>query len=78
MIVKRKRLSSFSNAKNDNSGCVRNYILKLVQIASRLLEVNMEVTDDFVVHRVFYSLQLEYEELKVYVLLFERNRAYMS
>lgn len=29
-------LSNFPNVKYDNSGSVRNYILKLVQIASRL------------------------------------------
>lgn len=32
---------------------------------TRLGEINMLVTDDFVVHWVFDSLPLEYEQLKV-------------
>lgn len=45
-------LRSFSNAKYDISGSMRNYILKFVQIASKVREVNMLVTDDLVIHRV--------------------------
>lgn len=36
-----------------------------MQIGSRLREINLPLTYDFVVHRVLDSLQLEYELLKV-------------
>lgn len=61
MVEINNLLNSFSNACYDNSGGVRNYILKIVQIANRLMEVNIPTTGDFVVHRVLDSLSMEYE-----------------
>lgn len=58
-------LNSFSNAKFDNSENVRNYILKLVQIATRPREINRSITEDLIIHGVFDSLPLEYEQSEV-------------
>lgn len=54
-------LKNFSNARQKYSGSVRNYILKIVPIGSRLGEVNIHMIDDFVIHCAFDSLRLEYE-----------------
>lgn len=45
-------LGSFSNAKYDNFVSVRNHILKLTQIVSRLRGVNMPVSNDFMSYSV--------------------------
>lgn len=58
-------LHSFSNAYYDNSSSVISYILKIVQIASKISEFNVPMTDDFVVQCVLDSLPLEYEKLKI-------------
>lgn len=57
--------NSFSNTRYDNMGGVRNYILKIIQIASKLTELNILMSYDFVLHQVLVSLLMELEQLKV-------------
>lgn len=66
-------LTSLNNAKFDNFGNARNYILKLVEITIRLKEINMPVIDYFLVLRVLDFLLLEYEQLKVSYTPFRDN-----
>lgn len=61
--------SFFNNRYNNYMGCQKLY-LKIVQIATRLEEVNMPMTDDFVVPQFLNSLAIEYEQLEIsYTLL---------
>lgn len=58
-------LNRFSNTYYDNTSGVRYYILKIIQNATRLEEVNIPMSDDFIVHRVLDSLQMELEQLNI-------------
>lgn len=39
--------------------------MRIIQLAIRLKEMNIPMTDDFVVHQVLNSLPMEYEQLKI-------------
>lgn len=54
-----------SNTRYDNSGSLRNYVLKIGWVANRLRKVKIPMTDDFIVHHVLDSLSVEYRQLKV-------------
>lgn len=58
-------LDSFTIVHYNNSGSVRKYILKIVLVFSRLREVNIPTTDDFLIHCILDSLQLEHEQLNI-------------
>lgn len=65
-------LNSFSNSRYDNKGDVRNSILEIVQVASRLRDVNIPISDTFVVYCLLETLEMDFEQLKVsYIALTE-------
>lgn len=40
-------------------------IFEIIQLATIQSEVNIPITDDIIIHRVFNSLLMEYEQLKI-------------
>lgn len=53
-------ISKFTNARYTNVGGVINYILRIIQMAMRLKELNVPVADDFPVHHVLNSLLMKF------------------
>lgn len=63
-------MSNFTNAKSEWN----INILKAVQIATRLEELNVPLVDDFLVHHVLNYLPMKFEQLKIFFLMFgEKN-----
>lgn len=56
----------------------RNYILKIVHFVTRLREVNITKTDDFIVHHVLNSLPVKYEQQKISYIALRINGASMN
>lgn len=54
-------MSNFTNAEYDNTGGIKDYIMRIVQIATRLKELNVPVASDFLVHHVLNSLPMKFE-----------------
>ena len=57
-------IKKFVNAKYDGSG-IREYILRMTNMAAQLKSNDMEQKDDFVVHHVLNSLPKEFETFVV-------------
>lgn len=64
-ILKNNLISNFTNAIYDNGGEISDYILRIVQIATSLKDLNLSITDDFLVHHVSNSLRIELEQLRI-------------
>lgn len=56
--------SSFNNARYDNVSGIGNDIPKIVQIATRLKELNVPLPDIFLVHYALNYLRMEFEQLR--------------
>lgn len=44
---------------------IRDYIMRIGQIAMRLKELNVPIVDDFLIHHALNSLPLAFEQLKI-------------
>ncbi|XP_070022432.1 uncharacterized protein [Nicotiana sylvestris] len=57
-------INSLSTKKYDLVGSVRDHIMKLVNIATKLNNLGVTITDDFLVHQSLRSLSRQFNQLK--------------
>nr|XP_009762197.1 PREDICTED: uncharacterized protein LOC104214242 [Nicotiana sylvestris]XP_016458403.1 PREDICTED: uncharacterized protein LOC107782086 [Nicotiana tabacum] len=57
-------INSLSTIKYDLVGNVRDHIMKLVNIATKLNNLGVTITDDFLVHQSLMSLPEQFNQLK--------------
>ncbi|XP_009800414.1 uncharacterized protein [Nicotiana sylvestris] len=57
-------IDSLSTIKYDLVGSVRDHIMKLVNIATKLNNLGVTITDDFLVHQSLMSLPEQFNQLK--------------
>lgn len=62
-------MNNFICAKYDNLGGVRDYILRIVWIATKLKKVKVLVVDHFLVHHILNCFPVELEQLKFTYML---------
>lgn len=55
---------TFNSLKYDGSGSVREHIMRLIDIAAKLKELNMPLQDEYVVHHALHSLPNSFSQLK--------------
>ncbi|KAB2632839.1 hypothetical protein D8674_029086 [Pyrus ussuriensis x Pyrus communis] len=58
-------LSSLTSAKFDGIGSIREHLLKLVNIANKLNNLDVPISEQFLVHMALGSLSAEYEQVKI-------------
>lgn len=56
-------LDSLRNMKYDGSLGIREYIMKMIEIATRLKDLNMPLEDEFIVHSALSSLPTQFGQL---------------
>ncbi|XP_024190414.1 uncharacterized protein LOC112194404 [Rosa chinensis] len=54
----------FNDLKYTGTGKVREHIMKLIEINAQLRDLNMGVTDDYVVHTALHSLPNSFSQLR--------------
>ncbi|KAM1500541.1 hypothetical protein ACFX10_023083 [Malus domestica] len=61
----RNFLTKLTSKKFDGVGCVRERILKMSDIAQKLKDLEVPMTDQFLVHMALNSLPSQYDQSKV-------------
>ncbi|KAJ1440443.1 Zinc finger, CCHC-type superfamily [Sesbania bispinosa] len=57
-------MDNFINMKYDEIGGVRQYIMKMVTLSNKLIDLECPVADKFLVHHALYSLPSKFDALK--------------
>ncbi|KAG8375187.1 hypothetical protein BUALT_Bualt10G0074200 [Buddleja alternifolia] len=57
-------MSDLSGMKYNNSGGVREYILKMVHIQTKLKDLDISLPDNYIVHTALNSLPIEFSQIK--------------
>ncbi|KAL6322006.1 hypothetical protein AAG906_003147 [Vitis piasezkii] len=63
--LKRARLASLISMKYKGKGNVREYIMEMSHLASKLKALKLELSDDLLVHLVLISLPAQFNQFKV-------------
>ena len=58
-------LTTIISTKFDGVGSVREHLLKLVNVANKLNNLDVQITDQFLVHMALNSLSSDYEQVKI-------------
>jgi len=58
-------LQSLISMKYDGKGNVREYIMSMLNIASKLKALKLEMSEDLLIHLILISLPLQFEQFKV-------------
>lgn len=58
-------LTTLTSTKFDGTGSMREHLLKLVNVANKLNNLDLQITDQFLVHMALNSLSSDYEQVKI-------------
>ncbi|CAL8990375.1 unnamed protein product [Prunus brigantina] len=58
-------LTTLTSTKFDGTGSMREHLLKLVNVANKLNNLDLQITDQFLVHMSLNSLSSDYEQVKI-------------
>jgi hypothetical protein len=58
-------MTKMMHAKYDGCGCVREHILKMIDMSNKLKDLEMPLLEPYVIHYILLSLPLIFENVKI-------------
>ncbi|KAF2320849.1 hypothetical protein GH714_031272 [Hevea brasiliensis] len=64
-VEARTLMNRLTNMKHNHVGSVREYILNMVHIQTKLRSLKLEISDDFILHLALNTLPLDFSQIKI-------------